>query len=396
MTIIRQNNGELYAALLDRFFRPASNIEKVDTRYGEALEIHPEIVGVNYPGEMVPFVSGRKPNYFGMLAESLWILTDTDDAELVSVWNSGLKNYADLSQSGRLLMHGAYGKRLAPHVNRVIAKLRDDRDTRHAIVNIYDNDDLYVKTNDVPCNVQVMFKIRDDALDMTVVNRSNDLLWGLNTVNIPQFAFLQTTVANAVGIDVGKQFHMIDSLHMYVAHPPQEKLLLRMEKQRNSYDFFSFYDKVLAYPHGNRMFVRSYEPSTLTSYMYAWSEGFRTIFEQQRSLRSASGFMLVAELLLTSYPKYRNQNFSNEAMLTILSGDLLSDDFIDCFQRYEDNPAQYPLDWVAACLSVFCKKMEDADRIAEILYELVEVHGISYYRWGIEKFRDYLVGDLDA
>ena len=65
-----------------------------------------------------------------------------------------------------------------------------------------------------------MFKIRDGALDMTVVNRSNDLFWGL-LYNICMFYLLQYYVAKRLERTVGYQRHFTDSLHLYVNKLPR-------------------------------------------------------------------------------------------------------------------------------------------------------------------------------
>ncbi|MEK0326012.1 MAG: thymidylate synthase, partial [Nitrosopumilus sp.] len=100
----------------------------------------------------------------------------------------------------------------------------------HKIVAIEDGDeedvyDLTVEGNDNfflaagvlvhNCNTQVMFKLRGKQLHMSVINRSNDLHWGLHAVNLFQFGVLQEYIACRLGADMGTQTHFSNSLHVY-------------------------------------------------------------------------------------------------------------------------------------------------------------------------------------
>ena len=90
---------------------------------------------------------------------------------------------------------------------------------------------------DVPCNLCCMFSIRTETvdrfdqsdpmlsgrpldkfnyLDMTVVNRSNDLIWGLLGANVVHFSYLLEHMANCIGVEVGHQTHFTNNLHAYV------------------------------------------------------------------------------------------------------------------------------------------------------------------------------------
>lgn len=82
---------------------------------------------------------------------------------------------------------------------------------------VEDNHNFFVGTGVLVhnCNDMVMFKLRDDKLHMTVINRSNDLHWGLYAVNIPTFGILQDWLAARLGVSMGTQAHLSNSLHVY-------------------------------------------------------------------------------------------------------------------------------------------------------------------------------------
>lgn len=80
------------------------------------------------------------------------------------------------------------------------------------------------------CNLSALFSLRvtgswgwpDDptavstyALDLTVTNRSNDLVWGLLGANVVHFSFLQEYLAARLGVSVGLYHHFTNNLHVY-------------------------------------------------------------------------------------------------------------------------------------------------------------------------------------
>jgi hypothetical protein len=65
----------------------------------------------------------------------------------------------------------------------------------------------------------VMFKLRNNRLHMTVLNRSNDLHWGLFGVNLPTFGILQEYIAAYLDVEMGTQTHLSNSLHIYTGGP---------------------------------------------------------------------------------------------------------------------------------------------------------------------------------
>lgn len=82
-------------------------------------------------------------------------------------------------------------------------------------------------SKDVCCNLNVMFSIRKATdrewqtvgdtcyLDMTVTNRSNDLLWGMLGANYVHFTVLQEYMAARLGVSVGRYTHVTNNLHVY-------------------------------------------------------------------------------------------------------------------------------------------------------------------------------------
>ena len=189
---------------------------------------YPEPVITTYwnPMERVLFLPERDANPFFHLFESLWILGGRQDVAFLQQFNSRISEYSD---NGKIF-HGAYGFRLrhnhiGDQIEEAIDLLAREPNTRRCVLQIWDaNRDLGTRTKDTPCNTMVYFKIRGGALNMTVCNRSNDVIWGAYGANVVQFSVLQEYVANRVGVGVGRYHQMSDSFHVYPDNPQWAKL----------------------------------------------------------------------------------------------------------------------------------------------------------------------------
>ena len=72
------------------------------------------------------------------------------------------------------------------------------------------------RSKDVCCNTCVYFSINErGSLDMTVCNRSNDLVWGMLGANVVHFSILQEYMAAKIGIRVGTYHQFTNNLHVY-------------------------------------------------------------------------------------------------------------------------------------------------------------------------------------
>ena len=99
----------------------------------------------------------------------------------------------------------------------VIKLLKENPDDRRAVLQMWDaNKDLARVSKDVPCNTNIYFKIRDGVLNMTVCNRSNDMLWGAYGANVVHMSVLQELVAHRLGVPVGVYRQVSDSFHVYL------------------------------------------------------------------------------------------------------------------------------------------------------------------------------------
>lgn len=195
------------------------------SRNGPVLEFYaPVMIRYRKPRMRVLFNDARAANPFFHMFEALWMLAGHDDVAWISKFLPRMKEYSD---NGRTF-HGAYGKRWhkGGALMATIAKLRDDPNTRRAYLPIADPErDVHYTGKDMPCNVGVAFYVREGELDMTVFNRSNDMILGSLGANYVHFGFLQEFVANMLGVRVGTYAQISSCLHLYLEQESTKKLL---------------------------------------------------------------------------------------------------------------------------------------------------------------------------
>lgn len=111
------------------------------------------------------------------------------------------------------------------------------------------------------CNLSVMFSLRENrtlhldqihpnpdglgyvtskkdyVLDMTVTNRSNDMVWGMLGANYVHFTILQEYMAARLGAEVGRYHHFTNNLHVYETRGDWMPADLLDDRQRDWYSY---------------------------------------------------------------------------------------------------------------------------------------------------------------
>jgi thymidylate synthase len=165
-----------------------------------------------------------------------------------------VETYGDERDGGGITGPGIQTNRVVQRVDvdqldLLVAHLRADPTSRRAVLQMWNVEDDLLKIGqpsymdkgleilrpghkDVCCNLSVMFSIRKEFvtlpdyhdktdgyklpyLDMTVVNRSNDLVWGTCAADFMCFSVLQEYVAARLGVEVGLYHHVTNNLHVY-------------------------------------------------------------------------------------------------------------------------------------------------------------------------------------
>lgn len=189
------------------------------------------------PNERVVFYPERDANPFFHFMEGLWMIAGRNDVEWISRYNSSIVNYSD----DGVTFHGAYGYRWRKHFGfdqlDVIAHLlRENPDDRRIVLQMWDPKvDLARGGKDFPCNTAIKFRIVDGRLDMTVENRSNDMIWGAYGANAVHFSMLQEFMAGWIGVPLGHYWQISTNFHAYTQTMEKHSSLLTLSPGFDDY-----------------------------------------------------------------------------------------------------------------------------------------------------------------
>lgn len=166
---------------------------------------------VEDPTRCLPLGVGRRVSKKVAAIETLQLIGGFTDPRLVLAASDAFEKVQDGGA-----FHGAYGPRAAPQFQRVLDRLRDDPQSRRAIITIWDPAmDLYRDgLHDYPCTVSLEYTIRNNRLIAQTHMRSNDVWLGL-AYDAFVFTQVQLTLATMLGVEAGPYIHHASSLHIY-------------------------------------------------------------------------------------------------------------------------------------------------------------------------------------
>jgi thymidylate synthase len=99
-------------------------------------------------------------------------------------------------------------------IDYVVNLLKNEPDTRQAVITILDMKEHDEFTYDTPCTTAIQFTIVHGRLDMCVTMRSNDLWYGFCNDQY-QFSKLQEMISKRLDIDTGVYYHFAHNMHLY-------------------------------------------------------------------------------------------------------------------------------------------------------------------------------------
>jgi len=212
MEYLVRNVNEAFSVLWERM-NGEDMVYAEDSRNGPVRKsVLPVSITYGCPRERVLFHTERDCNPFFHLFEAVWMLVGADKVAWLAKFNSQMMEYSD---DGVTLV-SAYGARWNTMLDETVRKLKSDRTTRRAYIPIFWPDDAYRNGKDIPCNVGVSFHIRNKSiLDITVFNRSNDMIYGALGANVVQFSMFQEFVAKLAGLEIGYYTQTSSNFHMY-------------------------------------------------------------------------------------------------------------------------------------------------------------------------------------
>lgn len=244
--LIFKNFTEAYYDLVDLVYNDtdhevAPRGMKIKERLGVFFEIQ-------MPRNRLLYVPERKFSLPYTIAETLWYLTGDNTTEWISEYSSFWKK---ISEDGKA--HSAYGQHIFGKNNiplstnpiavdsnsesqweYVLRELRNDPDSRRAVMHIRQPKHSWIAEKDVPCTLTLQFILRDNKLNLITNMRSSDLIYGLS-YDVPAFTFLQELMALELGVELGWYRHLSASLHIYERHFEMCENIMKNDPRRESW-----------------------------------------------------------------------------------------------------------------------------------------------------------------
>ncbi len=212
----------------------------VRTRWPDGQEAHTKkIYGVinHYDlSKEFPIFTLRPTFWKTALKELFWIFQDkSSNVDLleskygVKYWNSWKRNDGTIGRAYgyQVGKKHQYAEGEFDQIDRLLFDLKHNPQSRRMIINLYNHDELYDMSL-YPCAFMTMWNVTDNKLNMTLIQRSSDVL-AANNINLVQYALLQHMVAQVSGFEVGELIHMINDAHIYDRHIPMIKQMILRE-----------------------------------------------------------------------------------------------------------------------------------------------------------------------
>lgn len=202
------------------------------------------------PWERVLFWPARDANPFFHCFEALWMLGGRNDLAFPKRFNKKFDAYSD----NGLTVHGAYGYRWRhrwemDQLDGIINLLTAEPGSRRAVLQMWEPDhDLGRSSRDLPCNTNAYVRIRNGALELTVCNRSNDIIWGAYGANAVHMSMLQEYLAARLECAIGPYYQVSNDYHAYLdVYTPLMKALEQVPSVECN-NLYEMRDSVIPFP----------------------------------------------------------------------------------------------------------------------------------------------------
>jgi thymidylate synthase len=176
---------------------------------GDARELTGVLLELTNPLARVSRTETRGKPY-SCLGELCWYLSGTNKLDFISYYIPRYKNYADGD-----VVFGGYGPRLLnwdglSQLHTVTNLLGRKKDSRQAVIQVFDRYDIVEEHGDVPCTCSFQFMLRQGKLHMLTNMRSNDAFLGLPH-DFFCFTMLQEIVARSLSVEIGTYKHAVEA-----------------------------------------------------------------------------------------------------------------------------------------------------------------------------------------
>jgi thymidylate synthase len=299
--------AELYYEMLE--VASSEHVQIADSRLGPVKDHGPAYYELSPQASRLAYLKERNINPFFALAEFASMVNGSNRLRPFQFFLSSYHKYSDDGET----LHGAYGFRLRHYFGRdqledAIRLLADEPTTRRAVLTIWAPDDLVTNSKDLPCHTTIYLKIRHTALDLTALNRSNDVYFGV-PYDILVFYLLQLYISERLGCEVGTQRHFVDSFHLYeinfknvesILSANNKSTLARVATLLPHHDFQNFVrtntEKIVSLEFGD------IEDKTTRDFFNSYA-----VFEATRDFKTAVNLLPISTLGYAAYLWYRSK-----------------------------------------------------------------------------------------
>lgn len=175
------------------------------------------------PTRPIASFEARPFNWKYFAGEMAWYLHRDNDINYINNFSGFWKG---ITNPGTNEINSNYGTLVLneEQIGWVVDSLLADENSRQAIM-FFNQPKFQFKGNkDFVCTMYANFFIRENALNMKIQMRSNDVFYGL-TFDAPFFSFLMQSIYLILkknekysNLELGSYFHFADNLHFYERH----------------------------------------------------------------------------------------------------------------------------------------------------------------------------------
>jgi len=203
------NANEAYEALLDEAILHGIDFDNTKALFN---------VGFYMRNPLENYITNKERNWKPDYAEAEWqwyLSGDPRISKLGELYGKIPPIWERMADSrGEVNSNYGYQWQRSNQIDYVVAKLRDNPNTRHAAISIYDAKEWPQYTKDTPCTYAIQFTIINDKLNMSAYMRSNDIWYGFCNDQY-QFSSLQKKIAKELKIEIGWYYHHAHNMHLY-------------------------------------------------------------------------------------------------------------------------------------------------------------------------------------
>ena len=209
------NNAEFKTAS-DAYNCYLHSIQNYGVNFGETKALFNVGFTILNPTDKVIHNKNRKWNAEYAEAEWQWYLSgDPSTSKLGAIYGLVPKIWQQMADSlGLVRSNYGWQWQRENQIDKVVAMLKDNPETRQAAISIYDGKEIDTYRKDTPCTYAIQFTVLNNKLNMSVYMRSNDLWYGFCNDQY-QFASLQELIAERTGYEMGTYYHHAHNMHLY-------------------------------------------------------------------------------------------------------------------------------------------------------------------------------------